>query len=219
MAPPGGLGLGGLDSCLQSDPPTNEFCRLQRPIQRKKGHLEHPGVYYTCGYIELTLAFDDKGDECHWEVTITIHPSLFWWLLLFHLSIRAEHHVIVTICNQTGIKTLFKNAKIFHLINLSSFIHNEHFAITELCSIYQGCLLNPTASLELVCDVLHRPDLPSFAGGKSVRLRPSHSPISLLLHGTITHPTKPEKKNHLQTYVGCGYVSSQESIYKKHFTN
>ena len=46
---------------------------------------------------------------------------------------------------------------------------------------------------------------------KSVRLRPSHSPISLLLHGTITYPTKPEKKNNLQTYVGCGYVSSQES--------
>lgn len=78
MAPPGGLGLGRLDSCLQSDPPTNEFCRLQRPIQ-KKGHLEHPGVFYTYGYIELTLAYDDKGDECHREVTIIIHPSLFFW--------------------------------------------------------------------------------------------------------------------------------------------
>ncbi len=132
------------------------------PIHFWNHSLECIGTY---GYIELTLAFDGKSDE-------------MWWV-----SLRGNYHhqsssipvgflVIVVVpfvqeekpnitwyksnWNQNNLQNCRDN--IFHLINLSSFIHNENLAMTELCSIQQGCLLNPTASRELACDVLHRPD-------------------------------------------------------------
>ena len=63
MAPPGVWGLVDWTAAFKVTP--NKRVLQATTTHPKKGHLEHPGVYYTYGYIELTLAFDDKGDERH----------------------------------------------------------------------------------------------------------------------------------------------------------